>query len=79
MCQSEPTTDDPAIPEQAFDLMRMGGRPDVEVLGAKAEQQIPDATPYEIRCVIVLVEAVEHSQRILIDLPARDRVFGARQ
>ena len=54
MREPKPPTDDPAVPKQFLDLIRMGRRADVEILGATAEQQVPDASANEIGDVIAL-------------------------
>jgi hypothetical protein len=78
MGQAESPPDDPAIPEQALDLIGMRRRADIEVLGASAEQQIANAAAHEVGDVLVLMEAVQHLERVRIDLAARDRVLGSR-
>ena len=70
MGQPEPAADDPAIPKEPLDLVRMGGRADVEILGLSPEQQIADASAHEVREVVVLVQPVQHSERVGIDLLA---------
>jgi hypothetical protein len=78
VCKAETPTDDPAIPKQLFDLIWMGGGPDIEILGHAAEKEIANAAAHEIRHVIELSEAIEHFQRIGIDVAARNRVLGPR-
>ena len=56
----------------------MRGRADVEVLRPAPEQQVADAAADEVGDVVVLMEPVEHLQRVGVDLAARDRVLGAR-
>ena len=76
--EPEAPADDPAVPEQPLDLVRMRGRADVEVLRPAAEQQVADAAADEVGDVVVLVEPVENLQRVRVDLFAGDRVLGAR-
>jgi hypothetical protein len=78
MREAEPASDDPAVPKEALDLVRMRRGADVEVFRPPVEQQIADAPTDQVGQVIVLVEAVEHFQRIRVDLRARDRVLRAR-
>ena len=66
--QPEPPADDPAVPKQLLDLMRVRRRPDVEVLGPAIEQQVADAAADQIRDVVVLVEPVEDFESVGIDL-----------
>ena len=65
--EPEPPADDPAVPEQLLDLIRMRRGADVEVLGPAAEQQIAHAAADEIRGVVRLVQPREHLERIGID------------
>ena len=76
--QAEAAPDDPAVPEQPLDLGRVRARADVEVLGPPAEDQVADAAADQVRRVIVLVQAVEHAQRVGVDVPARNGVIRAR-
>ena len=76
--QPEAPADDPAVAEELLDLIGVRRRPDVEILGAPAEQQIADAAADEIGDVIELAQPVENLERIGIDVAARDRVLGAR-
>ena len=65
--ETEAPADDPAVPEQLLDLVRMRRGADVEVLGPAVEQQVADAAPDEIRRVVRLVEPVEHLERVGVD------------
>ena len=76
--EPEAAADDPAVPEQLLDLIRMRRRADVEVLGPAAEQQVADAAADEIGDVVELAQPVENLQRVRIDVAARERVLGAR-
>jgi len=78
MGQTEAPADDPAIAEELLDLIGMGGRADVEVLGAPSEQQIADAAADKVSDVVVLTEAIEDFECVWINVAARDRVLGAR-
>ena len=69
--EAETPSDDPAISEQLLDLIRMRRRPDVKVLWAAPEQQIPNAAADEIRHVVELAEAVQDLKRVRIDVAAR--------
>ena len=74
--QPEPPADDPAVPEQALDLVRMRRRADVEVFRPPAEQQVADAAADEVGDVVVLVQPVQHLERVGVDLLPRDRVLA---
>ena len=78
MSEPETPADDPAVPEQPFDLVRVRTRADVEVLRPPAQDQVADAAAHQVSRVLMLVQAVEHPERIRIDVAARDRVIGAR-
>src|SRR5262249_25417575 len=51
--QAEAAADNPAITEQLLDLMRVCGRPDIEVFGPALKQQIPHASADEV-CDVVM-------------------------
>ena len=72
--EAEAPADDPAVPEQLLDLVRMRRGADVEVLGPPAEQQIAHAAADQVRGVVGVVQPVEHLERIGIDGRARNRV-----
>jgi hypothetical protein len=76
--QPEAAADDPAVAEEALDLVRVRGGPDVEVLRPPSEQQIAHAAADEERPVLVLVEPRQHLQRVRVDHRSRDRMVGAR-
>jgi hypothetical protein len=57
--QPEPATDDPAVPEELFDLVRVSVRADVKVLWTPAEQHVPDTPADQIRGVPVVMKPVE--------------------
>src|SRR5205085_1102927 len=76
--QTEAAADYPAVPEEAFDLIRVGVGADIEIFWPAPEQQVPYAAPDQVCGVVALMEPVEDLQRVGIDLLARDRVFGAR-
>ena len=76
--QPEAAADDPAVPEQLLDLIRMRRRADVEVLRPAAEQQIADAAADQVGDVVALPQPVEDFQGVRIDVAARERVLGAR-
>ena len=46
--------------------------------GPAAEQQVADAAADQIRDVVELPQAIEHLQRVGIDVAARDRMLRAR-
>ena len=76
--QAEPAADDPAVAEQFLDLVRVGGRADVEILRPPLEQQIAHAAADEIRDVMVFVQPIENFERVGIDVTAGDHVLGPR-
>src|SRR6185503_16593585 len=76
--QPEPAPDDPAVPEQALDLVRVGVRTDVEIFGMPAEEQVANAAAYEISNVAVLLKSMENPEGIRVNVPARDRMICAR-
>src|SRR6185503_11812962 len=73
-----PPADNPAVPEQFLDLMRVRRRADVEVFRPPAQKQVADAAADEVGDVIGLAEPVEHFEGVGIDVAARERVLGAR-
>src|SRR5437588_8842752 len=64
MRESEAAADDPAVPKELLDLIRMRRGADIEVLGATAGQQIANAAAHQIGDVIVLAQAIEDFQRV---------------
>ena len=74
----EAATDQAAVPEELADLLRMGVRRDVEILGVQAEQQVAHRPADQERLVARVLEPVEDLQRVRGDVGARDGVPGAR-
>ena len=74
--QAEPPADDPAVAEGALDFVWVRRRRDVEILGVTVEQQVTDAAPDQKGRVIELAQAVQHLQRVGVDVLAGDRVIG---
>ena len=66
--QAETPADDPAVPEEALDLVWMRGGADVEVLRRSAEQQIPYAAPNEVGDVIELTQTVQDLEGVRVDV-----------
>src|SRR3569832_592081 len=58
--------------------MRMGRGADIEIFGSAAEQQIAYAAADEVSDVIVLVEPIQHFERVGIVVAPRDGVCGSR-
>jgi hypothetical protein len=56
----------------------MRGCADVEVFGPAPEEQVADAAANQIGHVIVLVQPVQHLQRVGVDLLPRDLMFPTR-
>ena len=78
VCQPEASTDDPAVAEEALDVVRMSTRPDIEVLRTTMEQQIAYAAPYEIGLEIGGVQAIEDAEGIGVDVLPREAMFAPR-
>ena len=76
--QAKPAADDPAVPEQLLDLIRVRVGADVEVLRPPLQQQVADAAADEVGGVVELLQPVENFERIRVDVPARNRVFRTR-
>ena len=68
--QPEAPSDDPAVAKQLLDLVRMGGGPDVEVLGPPVQQQIADASADQVGDVMVLVQSIQNFERVGVDVAA---------
>ena len=56
--QSEPSTDDPTVSEELFDLVRVRGRSNVEILGSSPKKQIAHASTDEVSSVVSLTQPV---------------------
>ncbi len=52
--EPEAAADDPAVPEQLLDLVRMRRRADVEVLGPAPEQEVAHAAADQVGDVLAL-------------------------
>ncbi len=78
VCEAEPPSDDPAVAKELLDLMRVGGRADVEVLGPPSQEQVTYTSAHQVGDVIVLVELIEDLESTGIDVSARNRVRGPR-
>ena len=76
--QAEPPPDDETVPEEFLDLARVRARADVEVFRPTSENQVADAAADEVCDVAVLLQAIEHPQRVRVDIPARNRMVFAR-
>jgi hypothetical protein len=76
--ETEAPSDDPAVPEELFDVIGMSRRPDVEVLGLSPEEEVAHAAADQIRDVIGLAQPVENLQSVGIDVTPRERVLLAR-
>ena len=74
--EAETAADDPAIAEQALHFVGVRAGPDVEVLRATPQQQIAYAAPYEVGLETGGVEAIEHLERIGIDVLTREGMFA---
>ncbi len=76
--EPEAPADDPAVPEQLLDLVRVGVGTDVEVFRLPAEQQVPHAATDEVSGVVELLQPVQNFERVRVDVPARNRVLRPR-
>jgi len=73
--EPEPSSDDPAVPEQPLDLLRMCGGPEIEVLRPPVQQQVTDTTANEVGLEVVLLEPVDDLECVVVNVPARKLVF----
>jgi hypothetical protein len=76
--ETEAAADHPAVPEEALDLVGMRRGSDVEVFRAAAQKQIAHTSTDEVRGESRFLEAIEHLQRVGIDISTRERMFGTR-
>ena len=72
MREPEAPADDPAVPEQFLDLMRMRRSANVEILRPAIEQQVANAAANQVRDVVMLVKSVKNFERVRIDVAAGD-------
>src|SRR5207245_10521446 len=63
VCEPEPPADDPAVPKELLDLIRMRRRADVEIFRPAAQQKIADAPAHQIGDVVELPQAVQNFER----------------
>lgn len=70
--------DDPAVPEELLDLVRMRVGADVEIFGATLQQEVTDTTANQIGGVVELLETVQDFQRIRVDVTPGNRVARSR-
>ena len=54
VCQAEAAADDPAVPKELLDLLRVRRRADVEVFRFAAEEQIADAAANQVGGVLAV-------------------------
>ena len=78
MRQAEATADQAAVAEQVLHLVRGGAGGHVEVLRRQAQQQIAHGTADQVGGVAGFIQAIQHAQRRLADVLARDDVLIAR-
>ena len=76
--EPEPPSDDPAVAEEALDVVRVRARPDVEVLGTTMKEEIAYAAPHEIGLEVGRVQAVEDAEGIGVDVPPREAMLAPR-
>ena len=70
--EPEAAPDDPAVPEQALDLVRRRARDDVEVFGFETEEEITHATTDEVGEVIIVSQSLDDLCGVGIDLIRRN-------
>jgi len=73
--QAEAAANQAAVAEQRLDLLRRCVGGNVEILWRSPEQNIPDTSADQVGIIATLVQAIEHLERILADLFARDGVL----
>ena len=78
MGQAESAADDPAVPEERLDLLRMCGGAEVEVLGPSLQQQVSHPPADEVGLEVVLLEPRDDLEGVAVDLPSGDDVFRPR-
>ena len=76
--EPEAPADDPAVPEELLDLIRVRRRADVEVFRPPTQQQVADASANEIGGVVRLVQARQHLHGIGVDRTDRDGMCSSR-
>ncbi len=74
MGQAEPPPDEPAVSKQPLHLPGKGGGGHVEVLGTHPEENVPHASPHQVRIVSKTGETANHLGRIEIDHLFRNRM-----
>ena len=77
MRESKAAADDPAVAEQALDLVWMRRRPDVKILGATPQEKVADAAAHEVCQMVELPEPIEDLESVRIDVLARKGVLRA--
>jgi len=74
--EAEAAADQEAVAKQLAHLVGGGVGADVEILRRAAEQQVTHPAADQVGLEAVVVQAVEHLEALLVDLPAGDAVFG---
>ena len=73
MGETEPSADDPAVPEQLLDLVGPRRGADVEILRRAVEQEIADAAADDVPSVAEAPKTLDDFFRVLVEEMARDR------
>src|SRR3546814_10540641 len=78
MCQAKAAADQAAVAEQLLYLIGRGVGGHVEILRPQSQQQVAHRAADQVGGVAGLIEAVQHAQRRLADVPAGNDVLVAR-
>ncbi len=78
MGEAEPSTDQPAIAEQLFNLVWSCIRSYIEVFRLTAEQQVADSAAYEVGIISLLLQPVQHTNSVVADPLAGNGMFRTR-
>jgi hypothetical protein len=73
--QPEAAADDTAVPEELADFSGAGVGSQIKVFGPLAQQEIPNAPPYQISGITGMMEAVKHLQGFHLNVFPGDIVF----
>ena len=74
MGEPEPSADEPAVPEDLLDLVRLGVGGNIEVFGFPAEEKVANASADKVREMTRFLEAVQYPDCVLADPLAGNRM-----
>src|SRR5512135_1350741 len=77
MGDAKAATDEARVAKELPDLLGMGVRGQIEILGGLAEEQIADASAHQVGNKSMVVKPVKNLQRFGVDIFSRDRVLRA--